>query len=280
MLVTEEVGVEPTDALLFLALDTECRLVIVEPEPSRPLRRLTAIAREGSRRRPLVALSSDGTSTSWCRQAGVSAVHRVEDAAQQASELLREVQTGTWVPCERGELAELPDCDVAQARALLDAAARAAPGQQRTPGRVPAGVAGELLAAYRIPTHLYARSGSGGQAVLILEEHPDLGPQARVSLSRAGLDPDPVRLLPLTDRDADELVQSPGLSVADPGPAADALLRAARLMDDQADVVRIELPIHRSAGTASAAAVWTGAQRGTDDDPFLRRLPARPTQAQ
>ena len=86
------------------------------------------------------------------------------------------------------------------------------------------------------------------------------------------------RLLPLTDRDAEELIETTGSPGARTEAAAEGLLRAARLIDDQPDVVRIELvhPGPASGRTLPTVAVWTGGDRvaGGDDDPFVRRLPS------
>jgi hypothetical protein len=49
------------------------------------------------------------------------------------------------------------------------------------------------------------------------------------------------------------------------------VLRAARLIDDQADVSQIRIPFGSPRRGETGVEVWTGRVRGTDDDPFVRR---------
>jgi hypothetical protein len=75
-------------------------------------------------------------------------------------------------------------------------------------------------------------------------------------------------------------VEAAGVGRAGADEAIEVLLRAARLIDDQPDVARIEIAPRdvRPGETWAGVAMWTGPVRSTDDDPFVRQL-ARPAPA-
>jgi GNAT superfamily N-acetyltransferase len=277
VLVSEEVGLSANDSLLYLAFAGDCEVVVVEsPGPTQPRRRV-ALAREGARERPIVFLTPAGADTSWCRQAGVDSVHRVGDLVDRLRELTLERRTGTWSPPHRGCLVERPDCDVARARVVLDEARGPGAGRQASPVRLPPGPTAEVLAAYGITLPAAARSGSAGgsgpdgEPALILEEQPGVGLLARTGSRLDGTASGLAALLPLTDRDAAELVEVASPEDENRALAADVALRAARLIDDQPDVSQILIPHCWPRPGETGVEIWTGRVRGTDDDPFVRR---------
>jgi GNAT superfamily N-acetyltransferase len=274
LVVADECNVDPVDALLWLAVDNDCQLVVVESaQPAQP-RRFVALAREAVRHRPVVLLTSPGA-TAWCRQARVDPVHHVEDLMDRVKEVTLERRRGTWSSPRRGALVELSDCNVGKARSVLDEVIAGHREQPGLPVRLPPGPTGDVLVAYGIAVHPAGRPGHpGGERCVVLEDQPGVGLTARLGSPLDGSDPGPEALLPLTDRDAEELVEAAPLARHDRASAADLVLRAARLIDDQADVVRIRLPLHAPA-SGDGPQIWTGRVRGTDDDPFVRRLPSR-----
>jgi GNAT superfamily N-acetyltransferase len=277
MLVTEEVGLNANDSLLYLAFAGDCEAVVVEsPGPTQPRRRV-ALAREGARERPIVFLTPAGADTSWCRQAGVHAVHGVGDLVDRLRELVLERRTGTWSAPDRGCLVALPDCDVARARTVLDEAGGAGARRQASPVRLAPGPTADALAAYGITLTPVARPGSAGgsgpdgEPALIFEEQPGVGLVARTGSRLDGTASGPVARLPLTDRDAAELVEVASVEDENRALAAGVALRAARLIDDQADVSQILIPLGSPRPGGTGAEIWTGRVRETDDDPFVRR---------
>jgi GNAT superfamily N-acetyltransferase len=270
-LVTDELGVDPGEAVLYLALDTECEVVVVESVELRRPHRFVAVAREGARHRPVVLLTPAGAATAWCAQAGVDLVHRVEDLVDRVRELTLERRKGTWSAPHRGSLVELSDCNVAQARAVLDEAAPGRRGETESPVCLPPGPTGEVLAAYGITVQPAGRPGHGGEPYLVVEDQPGLGLLARLG-SRLSREASSLSaLLPLTDRDAEELVEAARLSYDSPELTDELVLRATRLIDDQPDVAQVRIPLH-PVFHGDGPEVWTGRVRGTDDDPFVRRL--------
>jgi hypothetical protein len=117
---------------------------------------------------------------------------------------------------------------------------------------------------------------------------PSLGPELRLTIAddpirglHAGLaailtEPAAiaVRVLPLTDLDARALVAAAAPASADAERLIDVILRATRLVDDQARIQRVELYVGGGDSMARRdPGVVVGAERSTDDDPFVRRLP-------
>jgi GNAT superfamily N-acetyltransferase len=276
VLVTDELGLNTNDSLLYLAFDGEYDAVVVESVDAVEPRRFVALAREGTRNRPIVLLAPAATATSWCRQAGVDLVHRVEDLVDRLRELLLERRSGQWSPPRRGSLVELADCEVGRARAVLDECAGLEPRQHRKPVRLPPGPTAAVLNAYRIAIPPAGGPGPAGDPYCVLEDQPGVGLVARLGSPLAGAGPGLAAVLPLTDRDAAELVEAARLVDRDSALTVDVVLRAARLIDDQADVRQIRIPLGSPPRGESGAEVWTGRVRGIDDDPFVRRLPSRP----
>jgi GNAT superfamily N-acetyltransferase len=272
LLVTDELDVEPYEALFHLACDSDCEVAVVESaQPTQP-RRFVAVAREGVRHRPVLLLTPAGTAQAWCRQAGVDSVHRVEDLVDRAKELTLQCRNGTWAPPRCGVLVELPDCNVARARAVLDEAVAAGREGSESPVRLAPGPTGDLLAAYGIAVHPGRGPESSGEAFLVLEDQPGAGLVARLGSPLSSAGSGPTAFLPLTDQDAQELAEAAPIGCDDPASVVELILRAARLIDDQPDVARVQLPIH-PLDSGDAPELWIGRVRGTDDDPFIRRLP-------
>jgi GNAT superfamily N-acetyltransferase len=277
VLVTDDLGLDANDSLLYLALAGDCEVVVVERADWTQPRRCVALAREGGRDRPIVFLTPAGSVTSWCRQAGVESVHRVEDLVNRIRELTLARRSGTWCPPCRGSVVEVPGCDVARARAVLDEAS--GPGARRhlSPVWLPPGPTADVLGAYGIalpPAGKPASAGGHGpvgEPCLILEDQPGSGLQARAGSQTDGTGPEVVALLPLTDRDAAELVEAAPLADDNRALAVDVVLRAARLIDDQADIAEIRIPHGSPPGGDAGVEMWIGRVRQTADDPFVRR---------
>jgi hypothetical protein len=273
VLVTEALPVDPADALLYLAFASDCEVVAVEP-PADHVRRFTAVAREGARRRPIVSLIGPGAATTWCRQAGVDPCFRLEDLVARCRILLSARRAGGWSAPRRGELAVPADCDIARARAVLDHDDRSGPDRDTGSVQLPPGPAGEVLAAYGIGVPDDDAGAVEDRSSLVLEARDGAGLVAGLQRPDPAAGSGEARLLPLTWCDAEELVAAAGPGFSCPTALVDSLVRAARLIDDQADVARVRLGLDRRVAGVAGAAVWTGAVRGTEDDPFVRRLPS------
>ena len=114
VLVTESLGLDATDALLHLGWDDDCDVVaVLAAGLSRP-RRFVAIAREVARRRPVLSTVAAGRARDWTEQAGVDAATPLEGFIHRGGELLAACRARTWVPQERGQLVDLPGCDLAR----------------------------------------------------------------------------------------------------------------------------------------------------------------------
>jgi hypothetical protein len=206
----------------------------------------------------------------------VETVPGVAELARRAGGLLTARRQSTWAPPYRGQLVEVPGCDVAAARSALDQAmpATSEPGAL---ARLAPNTTERVLAAYGIAD---ARSpvvvAGADWGRLTLADDATMALSARVGASAGPDGPGLVRLLPLTDQDAAELVEAAGLGDHPGDAVVEPLLRAARLIDDQPDVRRIEVAWPRSSGgeAGPSFAMWRGTPRGSGDDPFVRRLPA------
>jgi hypothetical protein len=271
LLVTDELDVDPHEAACYLALDSGCEVVVVESAQPRRPHRFVAVARESARRRPVVFLTPAGTATAWCQQAGAELVHRVEDLVHRVRELTLQRRRGTWSAPRRGTLVELSDCDVAQARAVLDKAMAGQPKESELPLRLAPGPTDEVLAAYGIAGQPAERPGHGGEPYFVVEDQPGLGLVARLGSRLIAEASSHSALLPLTDRDAEELVEAARLTCDSPELTEELVLRAARLIDDQPDVAQVRIPLLPLVSGVGGE-VWTGRVRGTEDDPFVRRL--------
>jgi hypothetical protein len=249
--------------LSYLAAGHESEIVAVESADRVGSARMVAVARELARHRPVVVLAAPGRGSDWWDQVGANSVDGVEPLAGRVRELLAARRGGAWEPPARGALVELPGCDVSRAREVLDQAG--SPVVDLGPTHLlGAGPTRQLMAAYGIPTGPLAKFAAPGGAVLTIQGQGGIGLVAHSAVSLEGGDGGLTRLLPLSERDAAELVAAaPGSSGS--VVVADALLRAARLIDDQADVSRVRVG-------PGGVAIWTGPVRGTEDDPFVRRL--------
>jgi GNAT superfamily N-acetyltransferase len=272
IVVTDELGIDLSAALSYLALSEDTDVIAVEAAGVATPRRVVARARELARHRPLVALTPSGGEPVWCVQAGAQMVHRVEDLVDRVRELLVEQRAETWQPPVRGELAERAGCDPSAGRTVLDDAGSGSGsgGSQRLPTRP----AIELMAAYGIPAAPPKWHPTPGGGTVTFEDRAELGLCARVGAASGSPDQRVARLLPLTGRDAEDLADAAAPVPADRDSLVDLIVRAARLIDDQADVSRIRLPVGPSPIAArSQIEVWIGPTRSTEDDPFVRRLP-------
>jgi hypothetical protein len=84
--------------------------------------------------------------------------------------------------------------------------------------------------------------------------------------------------LPLTDRDLTALVTGSRVS-EDPAPLRNIAIRLSRLVDDQSEIARAEVWVAlQMRRPRLRASIWIGPRRQNDDDPFIRRLPARPAE--
>ncbi len=197
-------------------------------------------------------------------QAGIHGV-QAGDLLDRCHQLLAANRDRTWFPPRRGQLVDLPDCDLGRARAALN---RAFDLEKHTvQQQLSSEAAEEVLAAYGIPNGGPLTPAAGSRHFLF-EDDPMLGLVVRTQQSFA-------RLLPLTDRDAVELVGAAGVIAARAEAAVEVLLRVGRLIDDQPDVARVEVTDPTSTRREAAVAMWTGKARHIDDDPFVRRLPSR-----
>jgi acyl-CoA synthetase (NDP forming) len=149
---------------------------------------------------------------------------------------------GAWRAEPRGRIPDFADIKPAQARAL----AREFLGHQPEGGWLPAPAAAALLGCYGIP-------GEAGVSVRVSTDRT-FGPLLTASGKNAG---QAVRLIPLTDTDADKLVRD----VGGQAPLRELLLRVSRLADDLPEVTDLNL----SVGRVRVAPYQP-------KDPFLRRL--------
>ena len=262
----DEVAIDAATGLSWLTLDDSAEVVVVIPERSGGWRRFVAAARAATRVKPVLAPGAAGLIAEACRQAGVE----TGDAAEGARRLLGARRDGSWTPPERGRLPDLGGCDGYTARSALDRC-RGAVGDP-----LPPDVSAEVLAAYGLPPGAPPAGAVPGAGVVVVGEVP--GPAGRVLGARVEASTSPhagvhTRLLPLTDRDAGDVADA---AAPGEGGAADCVLRAARLVEDQPDVRTVRLrwaPPGRSGARAPWATLETGSPRGSDDDPFVRRLP-------
>ena len=270
VVVTDELGIDVVAGLSYLA-QSDCEVVAVEWAGSVVPRRVVALVREVTRRRPVVVLTP---AISWCDQSGADSVDRVEALVDQARARLAQWRAGAWHGPQRGVLVAPLGCDTSRARDVLDVTVPSGfvgTGPRRT---LDAGAVSDLLAAYGIAITPLAPSRALPAGMVTLEDERGLGLVARASVTRAGVEQGLARLLPLTDRDAAELAGAAVPGARRPAAIADWLLRAARLIDDQPEVSRIKIPMDESlVGDDVEIEVWRGPPRGTDDDPFVRRLP-------
>jgi acyl-CoA synthetase (NDP forming)/GNAT superfamily N-acetyltransferase len=197
--------------------------------------------------------------------------------------LARAAGYGAWRAEPRGHVPEFPDVRTADARALIQGALEvrgATEPEPRHPGWLGPGETAELLRCYGLPLADLPPAGTE-LTVRVTDDHMfgtlvTLGrreaPQPAWPAPPAGRDA--VRLTPLTDRDAAQLIAAAGLADRVPsGPLADLLLRVGRLADELPEVTELELsPV--IAGPDEMAVVNARIQVSPyqPQDPFLRRL--------
>ena len=272
--VTDTLGIDATDALLYLGSAGDGPVVAWQGAGLLQPRRFVAIAREVRRSRPLLAVVASGLDVEWAAQAGVDTVGGVGELVLRAADLLTAGRDRRGAPPYRGQLVEVPGCDVAAARSALDQATPAT-SEMGAPTPLAPDITELVLAAYGIAgARLPVAGADWGR--LILGDDATMGLSARVAPSIVSDRPGLARLLPLTDQDATELVAAAGPGNHPGDAAVELLLRAARLIDDQPDVRRIEVAWPRSTSGAGGPSVsmWRGRPRDPGDDPFVRRLPA------
>ena len=173
--------------------------------------------------------------------------------------LARAAGYGAWRAEPRGHVPVFSDVRTADARALVREVLRHAPdGGWLTPGQAPG-----LLRCYGIP--LADLAPPGPEVTVRLADDPVFG--ALVTFG------DEARLVPLTDLDADKLIQSHRLRPeADVAALRDLLLRVSRLSEDLPEVTDLDLDL---VVTGPALAVVNARVKVTPyepQDPFLRKL--------
>jgi GNAT superfamily N-acetyltransferase len=316
LLVSSELGVDVLCGLAYVATDPNVEVIVVELDDLELPRRGVALARYVTARMPVVGLDREGRFGSECLQAGIVPVSIAGELATSAEQLFNARRSGLWTAFDRGGVAEVPGGDTACARRLLDewaglaaAATTGATARARTGTSLLASPeTKQLLGAYGVvatSAPISLEPGSPCSTFTVTDE--DGGLKARATSAGGPEGRAEARLLPLTDRDVDELVAvvwpardqpaavgstaagstAAGSTAAGSTAAgqlagrdgcADALVRVARLIDDQPDVRAIEITWpDGSWPSAVSASVWIGSPRSTADDPFVRRLPAKPT---
>jgi acyl-CoA synthetase (NDP forming) len=217
--------------------------------------------------------------------AGVPAYAFPEGAARALGHAARHRE---WRDRQVGRVPELTGLRAADARGLVTGFL----ARHRDGGWLPADMAAELLAYYQIPLATKLTAGSadeavGGVEVLVgVVQEPVFGPLVVFGLGgvTSGILGDhAARLSPLTDTDADELIQSVqaapllaghrGTPPADTAALADLLLRVSRLADDLPEVAELDLnPVMARPDGVTAADVRVRVSPAEPGDPFLRRL--------
>jgi acyl-CoA synthetase (NDP forming) len=192
---------------------------------------------------------------------------------------------GAWRARPPGHVPEFSDVRSDDAQALIGAFLAGAPDG----GWLPPGGAAELLGCYgvRLAPASQATMNQGGTEVTIGVTHePVFGPlilfgPADIAADAAG--DRAVRLSPLTDADADELIRSSsaapqllggrGTSAADLTALAGMLLRISRLADDFPELAELEInPVIARPDGVFAVSARVLVTPAAVADPFLRQL--------
>jgi GNAT superfamily N-acetyltransferase len=271
VLVAETLATDSAGALAYLAADDATRVGLLHGELVGPPARLVAHGRALARRKPLLAIGSEAWSANLCEQAGIELAGDLEALPRWAAERLAQLDEGTWRPPARGALPELDGCNIGLARAVLDRdsvsveQSRVANRPSASTGRLDDSAVADLLTAYGL---ISPGGGAGAPTMLSVTIDDEGGSSATARATRAV--GQVLRMLPLTDRDAVDLVGT-GV-VGDEPRGLDSVLRLARMLDDQPDVCRIEVAIG-DQGDLNEVRIWTAAVRDRLDDPFVRRLP-------
>lgn len=247
------VGSEPAPVAGVGSAAAAARPVVVELGAECSPRRFVAVARAAARQARVVAVAARG-SERWrqvCEQAGVELVGSPADAIA----LISAVDGFGPAAGGRGAVAAVEGCDPAAARRVLDATRSAAPPGS---GWLEPEAAAAVVAAYGIGT-------SPGPGLVAR----DCGEGLEIVTSRASGDP-VRRWVPLTEVDAIDLA----------GEHAEVALRLSRLVDDMDDIAEVVVPAAGAGGShiermgmRVRVQVRCGAERGSADDPWVRRLP-------
>jgi acyl-CoA synthetase (NDP forming) len=180
--------------------------------------------------------------------------------------LAHAVGYGAWRVQPRGQLPDLLNINREQARTLVREFLRRDPAG----GWLPAGAAADLLCCYGITPGDPADSTE--VIVRVTADHV-FGPLVVLGIGGT----QSARLIPLTDADADQLIQSVRPAPLRPGgggPAAelrDLLLRVSRLADDLPEITDLGLDLADPDGTVVTNA-RIKLEQCEPQDPFLRKL--------
>lgn len=305
--LTGERRADPADLLGYLVHEAATEVIALDlPWVTHP-RRFVAALRAAAQHVPLIAVVPDqGAELLRPGLAGAGALYRhagievvsCSRAPERLARLLSRRRAGRWHPGPRRAVAEVAECDPAEAHRLLTAATAGgasalspdgvAPSRPARVRPVDGRCAAGLLAAYGLAAAApQPPAGVIAGAVLEVCDSPGAGLSARV-LAPMGPAGGGSRPLPLTDADLAELtaallVPTPvagGVGCGEPGVAslgevAVDIARAARLVDDQAEVHCLRLRLTATGRDQPARAhISVGARRGSADDPLVRRLVA------
>ena len=198
-----------------------------------------------------------------------------------ARALSRAVTYARWRATPRQTVPAFPDVDTEQARDIVHAFLAREPG-----GWLPAAGIESLLRLYGIPL-VSAEPVTGGTEVFIgVKDDPMFGPLVVFGLGGAATEvhaDHAARLVPLTEADADTLINSirsapllhghRGAPAADLAALREMLLRVSRLTDDLPEIAELDLsPVIAGPGGAVAVGARIRVAPQAGHDPFLRRL--------
>jgi acyl-CoA synthetase (NDP forming)/GNAT superfamily N-acetyltransferase len=205
------------------------------------------------------------------------------DPEPAAHALARAASYGVWRSRPAGHLPELPGHAENRARDLVRAYLAGSPQG----GWLPPVEAARLLRCYHVPvTAPGPRRAESSEVRIGVIQEPVFGPL--VTLEPGGATADvladqAVRLTPLTDTDADELIESSsaapllrghhGVQPADLAAVRDVLLRVSRLADDLPEITELDLsPVMARPDGVSVTAARIRLAQAEPHDSFLRRL--------
>jgi acyl-CoA synthetase (NDP forming)/RimJ/RimL family protein N-acetyltransferase len=228
------------------------------------------------------------------RELNAGGIPAYPSAERAVRALAHAVRQGRWLAraAEVGRVPAFGDIDEAAARRVI---AEAMPERRPAPADAPVALTGgqarALLGAYGIPVEAAAapETPDGVDTVVRAEVDPSIG--AVLSFGLAGPPSELLgdvahRLLPLTDRDAAELVRSVraapmlfgwrGARPVDTAGLEELLLRLGRLVEDHPEVAAVELApvVVAPAGVSASAATVRVAPPPPRADLGPRRLPA------
>jgi acyl-CoA synthetase (NDP forming) len=245
--------------LELLAADDEVDAILALVLPTGATGDLVAAIAHADVRIPLAAvvLTQSESVRLLPRPAGQSPVPVYNYPEAAVGALARAAGYGAWRAQPSGRLPDLPDIDPGQARTLAREFLREEPAG----GWLPAGTAADLLRCYGITL---GDPAGGTEVIVQVAADRTFGPLVVLGIGGASC----ARLTPLTNTDADQLVQS-----ARPGrPAAelrDLLLRVSRLADDLPEVTGLDLAGPDGSAMTSARIKL---EHYEPQDPFLRKL--------